>query len=167
MYFDPVPVMIGMLFLMGLTALLLVAHLGWLIVLWERLNPFGPTLPGLSLFILALLTPVVSFYTAMVIDRRRGTAPPAPATEWWRWLLPVLSLVLIALMAARAEARYAPEYRRLDHGLEIFWLMLAYPLAVTAVLHMAATVFGITRRPPWTSHVQLAFPLLLVLLAAP
>ncbi len=78
------------------------ANLGWLIVLWERLNPFGPTLPGLSLFILALLTPGVSFYTAMVIDRRRGTAPPAPATEWWRWLLPVLSLVLIALMAARA-----------------------------------------------------------------
>ena len=167
MYFDPIPVMIGMLFLMGLTALLLVAHLGWLIVLWERLNPFGPTLPGLSLFILALLTPMVSFYTAMVIDRRRGTAPPAPATEWWRWLLPVLSLVLIALMAARAEARYAAEYRRFDHAIEEFWLMLIYTLLASAVLHMAAMVFGMTRRPPRTSHVQLVFPLLPGLLVAP
>ena len=167
MYFDLTLAFIGIFVLMGLTALLLVAHLGWLMVLWERLNPFGPSLRGLSLFILALLTPVVSFYTAMVIDRRRGTAPPARVTEWWRWLLPVLSLVLIALMAARVEARYAPKYRRLDHAIEEFWLMLIYTLLASAVLHMAAMVFGMTRRPPWTSHVQLVFPLLPGLLVAP
>lgn len=65
-----------------------------------------------------------------------------------------VSLILLFLLSAAIETRYAAEYRSLGHILDKFGLLLVYGLIVTAFLYMAARVFGVTQRPPLTSQVQ-------------
>ena len=58
-----------MFVLMAFALLLVLAHLGWLIGLWERLRPFGAEWPGAALCVLAALTPLLGLVAALAEAR--------------------------------------------------------------------------------------------------
>lgn len=103
--------MIGTRVLMAFALLPFLAHLGWRIGLRAELRegqyPFGAEWPGAALFVLAALTPLLSFRATGPIDRLRDHPRPD------RWRRPALrqSLALLGLVAARAKARDVPEDR--------------------------------------------------------
>ena len=148
-FFDAAGLALALFFAMGCLGLLLVAHLGWLMALSERLAPYR--LRPL-LLIAAALTPVVGFYALLIADRRRE---PGPRPARWRWFLLPASLAMLALAAAIHESRYLPEYRSLGGWSEEFGLLFAWFLPAAAIIHMAAMVLGATRHLPPFSRSQL------------
>lgn len=156
MYFDVTGLILAALIGMALLGLLLTAHLGWLIALWEtRLSKPFPTWTSRLWLLMAALTPLVGFYALRLADRLRGQIKDRPATEWWRWLLPVLSAGLLALAALRQELRYIVRDRDLGHALNSFGLYCAWFLFAVLVVQMAALVFNATQRGWLTSRSQL------------
>ena len=126
-----------------------------MITLWEeRLSKPFPTLTGRIWLLIATLTPVLSFYTVMLIDRLRGRMP-RPVTEWWRWLLPVVSCMTVLLAAMVVLPHPDREGFALRIITPIFLYLGAYVLIAIAAVHMAAMVFALTRRGPVTSRSQL------------
>ncbi len=140
-------------------------HGVWLIGLWQRLCPIGAQWRGALLFLLAALSPLVSFYLVLVLDRWRGLSPAGPRRVWWRLLPLPLSLILLALTAARFELQYVPEDRNLAGALDQFGLMLGYWAIAVAILYMAARVFQLTRQALPTSQVLLLPAMAMVLMA--
>lgn len=139
-----------------MAALLLTAHMGWLITLWEeRLSKPFPTLTNRFWLLMAAATPIQSFYAVLLVDDLEGRRSPRPATAWWRWLLPVGSVA--AVFGATTVLVPRPGVASFDFPfiLPDFLWQFAYFLIVTGIIHMTATVFGLTRRGPLTSRSQL------------
>ncbi|MDO5641369.1 MAG: hypothetical protein Q4G26_03125 [Paracoccus sp. (in: a-proteobacteria)] len=167
-YFDATALIIGMMLAMAMLAMLVIAHLTWLITLWEtRLSLPFPTMRGRLALLAAALTPLIGFYALHLSDRITGRAPAGPPVQWWRWLLPVASLGVLALASLRIELRYVSEYRSVDSFLKTLRMLGLYWLLFTAIVHMAGMVFNATRRGPLTSRSQLAVALLLLAIALP
>lgn len=166
MYFDATGLILASVLGMALLALLFTAHLGWLIALWEtRLSKPFPT-PSRRLGLIgAALTPLIGFYALRLIDGLRSGKADPPPMEWWRRLLPVVSISLCAMAALRLELRYIPAGRSITNFLENFGIFCAYFLLIAATVHMAATVFNLTQRGLLTSRSQLAVAAFLLALA--
>ncbi|TKW67804.1 MAG: hypothetical protein DI616_05700 [Paracoccus denitrificans] len=157
-FFSAIGTMIASTLISGLAVLLLTAHIGWLITLWEeRLSKPVPTLASRAWILIATFTPLLSFYCVRLIDRLQSNAAPQAQSEWWRWLLPVLSVSLVLLAALSFPGGTAAGVAYLG----TFFLIGA------ATAHMTAALFALTRRGFLTSRSQLVAAFTLVMFMAP
>lgn len=154
MYFDFSALYLVIYFSGAFLALLLTAHFGWLITLWlTRLGNPVATIQGRAWLIVAALTPLISFYALRLADWARGDAPQKPPTEWWRRLMIPLAFLLLAATAWQYNQQYAPEYRSLGGILTQLRPLTTYLIIISAIVHMAASVFALTQRSLLTSRI--------------
>lgn len=136
-------------------SVLLVAHIVWLVQLTRKLIQDGRTGRALALVPLAVITPLVSFYVAVIISRLHNRQTINVEGAPWRWLIPAVGVGSVIAAAVRTNLRYAPDYRSLSGAIvELGPWTLIY-LLIASIAFMAVHVCGWTNQNPFLSRTHL------------
>lgn len=136
--------------------LLTVSHAAWVAQVVERVRVAPFSAPAKAAVIAAAaLTPLVGFYAALLLERRRSPPSERPRAGAMSVIMPAIVVAALFAMAWRLDAQYIPSDRSWENvGRSFLHLGVLYVL-FHAVIYMAARVFGLTRRGPLATLANL------------
>jgi hypothetical protein len=147
---------LGITFYFILLILALVAHGVWAvrtmraIWLWQQ-----PVAARVAVMIATAVTPVVGFYSALVIQHFRRQSASRVMVSKWTFIMPVLVLCVVLYLAMQQNWRYTEATQ--SWGVVVRFLpgFFAFYCLTHVVLYMAARIFGLAHRGPLATRVHL------------
>jgi hypothetical protein len=147
----------------GLLVLGIATHLIWSYRTGRTVWRSGRALlPKVMLIGLAVATPIVGFYASILIQHVRQRQPH-PAKRLRTLIMPAAGLCAVMACAVEANLRYSQEYRSWSNVIGFLPGFLALYVVMQAIIHMAASVFGLTRNGVFASRTHLVSVGLLLL----
>jgi hypothetical protein len=128
-----------------LAILAIAAHIVWAWRIGRKVWHSGRSHASkLALMTLAAATPVVGFYVAMELQRRRHASASAESSAGGL-IMPAIGLCTVGAGAVRETLRYTPDGRSLAAMVGFIPGFLTYYVLMQLILFMAASVFGFSR----------------------
>jgi hypothetical protein len=157
---------VGISFYVILLCTALVAHGLWTvrtcraIWLWKR-----PVAARLAVIMAAAFTPVVSFYSALIIQHLRRPTALRLTVSKWTFIMPALAVGVVLYLALQQNWRYTEATQSWNNVVRFLPGYLAFYCVIHVVLYMAARVFGLAHAGPLATKVHLVSMAVIVLVA--
>jgi hypothetical protein len=155
---------LGITFYFILLILALVAHGIWAvrtaraIWLWQQ-----PVAARVTVIIATAVTPVVGFYSALVIQHFNRQSAFRFTVSRWTFIMPVLVLCVVVYLAMQQNWQYTEATQSWANVVRFLPGFFAFYCVTHVVLYMAACVFGLAHRGPLATRVQLVSMAVIVL----
>jgi hypothetical protein len=155
---------LGIAYYFILLCLALVAHAVWVvrtgraIWLWQQ-----PLAVRLAMILATALTPVVGFYSALVIQHFNRQSAFRFTVSRWTFIMPILVLSAVLFLAMQQNWRYTEASHSWANVVRYLPGFFAFYCVTHVVLYMAARVFGLAHRGPLTTRVHLVSMAVVVL----
>jgi hypothetical protein len=147
---------LGLLYYFILLCLALVAHGVWAvrtgraIWLWQQ-----PVVARVAVIIATAVTPVVGFYSALVIQHFNRQSAFRFTVSRWTFIMPILVLSVVLFLAMQQNWRYTEATQSWANVVRFLPGFFAFYCVTHIALYMAARVFGLAHRGPLATRVHL------------